>query len=143
MTLFKRKNKERAYDDSDKAFIISVLDALAPTHGDSVLEISKHDTLSAPFLSDRYGAYVHRISSANEFSGGEYDLSLIIDVCDDFENAFFTAINNAVKTAVIFVEETPDNDVIDVLLRAHPETRVESGNYFLYIFENTNDDLQR
>ena len=85
---FFEKKKKPVYDMADQSFVASVLDALNLSHGDAVLEISKDSVLSESYFANRYGAYVKHLKTASEFTGGFFELSVMIDVVSDFENLF-------------------------------------------------------
>lgn len=108
---FFEKKKKPVYDTADQSFVASVLDALNLSHGDAVLEISKDSVLSEKYFANRYGAYVKHLKTASEFTGGFFELSVMIDVVSDFENLFEIARENSEQVAVIYlkkyVEELP------------------------------------
>lgn len=118
---------------ADQSFVASVLDALNLSHGDAVLEISKDSVLAESYFANRYGAYVKHLKTANEFTGGFFELSVMIDVVSDFENLFEIARENSEQVAVIYlkkcVEKLPQG------LSCTPcKTSVSSGNYKFFLF---------
>lgn len=132
MKFFKKKKKP-VYDTVDQSFVASVLDALNLSHGDAVLEISKDSVLAESYFANRYGAYVKHLKTASEFTGGFFELSVMIDVVSDFENLFEIARENSEQVAVIYlkkcVEELPPK-----FCGAPCKTSVASGNYKFFLF---------
>lgn len=130
---FFEKKKKPVYDTADQSFVASVLDALNLSHGDAVLEISKDSVLAEKYFANRYGAYVKHLKTASEFTGGFFELSVMIDVVSDFENLFEIARENSEQVAVIYlknyVEELPQE-----LSGAPCKTSVASGNYKFFLF---------
>ncbi len=130
---FFEKKKKPVYDMADQSFVASVLDALNLSHGDAVLEISKDSVLSESYFANRYGAYVKRLKTASEFTGGFFELSVMIDVVSDFENLYEIAKENSEQVAVIYlkkcVEELPPK-----FCGAPCKTSVSSGNYKFFLF---------
>ena len=130
---FFEKKKKPVYDTADQSFVASVLDALNLSHGDAVLEISKDSVLSESYFANRYGAYVKHLKTASEFTGGFFELSVMIDVVSDFENLFEIARGNSEQVAVIYlkkcVEELPPK-----FCGAPCKTSVSSGNYKFFLF---------
>lgn len=118
---------------ADQSFVASVLDALNLSHGDAVLEISKDSVLSESYFANRYGAYVKHLKTASEFTGGFFELSVMIDVVSDFENLFEIARENSEQVAVIYlkkcVEELPPK-----FCGTPCKTSVSSGNYKFFLF---------
>ena len=128
MKFFKKKKKP-VYDMADQSFVASVLDALNLSHGDAVLEISKDSVLAEKYFANRYGAYVKHLKTASEFTGGFFELSVMIDVVSDFENLFEIARENSEQVAVIYLKKLPQE-----LSGAPCKTSVSSGNYKFFLF---------
>ena len=118
---------------ADQSFVASILDALNLSHGDAVLEISKDSVLSESYFANRYGAYVKHLKTASEFTGGFFELSVMIDVVSDFENLYEIVRENSEQVAVIYlkkgVEELPPK-----FCGAPCKTSVASGNYKFFLF---------
>lgn len=131
MKFFKKKKKP-VYDMADQSFVASVLDALNLSHGDAVLEISKDNVLAESYFANRYGAYVKHLKTASEFTGGFFELSVMIDVVSDFENLFEIARENSEQVAVIYLKKCVE--LPQELSGAPCKTSVASGNYKFFLF---------
>ena len=131
MKFFKKKKKP-VYDTADQSFVASVLDALTLSHGDAVLEISKDSVLTESYFANRYGAYVKHLKTASEFTGGFFELSVMIDVVSDFENLFEIARENSEQVAVIYLKKCVE--LPQELSGAPCKTSVASGNYKFFLF---------
>ena len=132
MKIFERKKKS-VYDDADKAFVASVLDALKLSHGDAVLEISEKSVLSDEYFKNRYGAYVKHMKSAGEFTGGVFELSVMIDVFSDFDKLFGIARENSEQVAILYTGKG-SNDLPQALYKEPYKTCVASGDYIFFLF---------
>ena len=133
MLSLRRKKNTARYDDADKSFVFGILDVLGLAHGDAVLEISSESVLSCDYFAEKFGAYVQRISKKDDFHGGTYELSVMIDVDADVENLFALARENAEKVAVIFIKK-PSETACEFFINQNPTANVASGNYEFFLF---------